>query len=50
MAERPAGTVTFLHTDVVGATRLLDQQPEAASEALVRQEALLRQVIEAHAG
>jgi class 3 adenylate cyclase len=42
--------VTFLYTDVEGATRLLDQQPEAGSAALDRHEALLRQAIEAHAG
>ena len=50
MAELPAGTVTFLFTDVEGATRLLDLQPETASLALARHEALLRQAIEARAG
>jgi class 3 adenylate cyclase len=50
MAELPAGMVTFLFTDVEGATRLVDQPPEVAGEALARHETLLRQAIEGHAG
>ena len=49
MAELPPGTLTFLFSDVEGATRLLDQHPEA-SELLARHAALVRQTIEAHAG
>ena len=50
MAELQAGLVTFLYTDVEGATRLLDQQPDAGVDALVRHEELLREATQAHSG
>ncbi len=46
----PAGTVTFLFTDIEGSTRLWEQQPDAMRAALARHDALLRQVIAAHQG
>ena len=46
----PAGTVTFLFTDIEGSTRLWEQYPEAMREALARHDALLRGVIEASGG
>jgi class 3 adenylate cyclase len=50
VTELPSGTVTFLITDVEGATRLLDRHPEAALRALDRHEALIREVVQAHRG
>lgn len=49
MAELPSGTVSFLITDMVGATRLLDRHRDAAVTALDRHENLLREVVQAHA-
>src|SRR5687768_3855313 len=46
----PAGTVTFLFTDVEGSTRLLQQHPVAYREAVARHHALLRAAVEAHGG
>jgi class 3 adenylate cyclase len=42
--------VTFLITDVEGATRLLDRHGEAAVVALDRHEAMMRTIVEAHNG
>src|SRR5689334_14912800 len=50
MAELPAGTVTFLFTDIEGSTRLWEQYPEAMPAALARHDALLGRVIAAHGG
>jgi class 3 adenylate cyclase len=50
VAELPSGTVTFLISDVVGATRLLDRHGDAAVTALDRHENLVREVVQAHAG
>ena len=49
-AELPAGTVTFLFTDVEGSTRLWESVPEAMEEALERHNRLLTAVIEEHDG
>src|SRR5438270_4291439 len=46
----PAGTVTFLFTDIEGSTQLWEQYPEAMRQALARHDALLRHAIEAHGG
>ena len=46
----PAGTVTFLLTDIEGSTRLWDAQHDAMRAALVRHDVLLRQSIEGHGG
>jgi class 3 adenylate cyclase len=42
--------VTFLFTDLVGSTRMWDEQPDAMRVALQRHDALLRRTIEAHHG
>src|SRR5436189_6408886 len=49
-AELPAGTVTFLLTDVEGSTRLWETVPEAMEVALERHNSLLAWVIEDHGG
>jgi class 3 adenylate cyclase len=50
MSTLPAGTVTFLFSDLEGSTRLREAQPEAYREALTRYHGLLRQAIQAHGG
>jgi predicted ATPase/class 3 adenylate cyclase len=50
MADLPAGTVTFLLTDIEGSTRLWEQHPEAMKIAVARQDALAASIIAAHAG
>ena len=42
--------MTFLLTDVEGATTLLDRHAEAATTALDRHEALIREVVQVHDG
>ena len=49
-AELPAGTVTFLLTDIEGSTRLWETVPEAMEVALERHNRLLTDVIEGHGG
>ncbi|MGN6176060.1 MAG: DUF4062 domain-containing protein, partial [Streptosporangiaceae bacterium] len=49
-AELPAGTVTFLLTDIEGSTRLWEAVPEAMEAALERHNRLLAGVIEDHGG
>ena len=49
-AELPAGTVTFLLTDIEGSTRLWETEPEAMEVALERHNRLLADVIEEHGG
>lgn len=46
----PAGTVTFLFTDIVGSTRLWEQHPDAMRTVLARHDALVRRSIEANGG
>jgi len=48
--ELPAGTVTFLLTDIEGSTRLWESVPEAMGMALERHDRLLTEVIEGHGG
>jgi predicted ATPase/class 3 adenylate cyclase len=50
MTDLPAGTVTFLFTDLEGSTRLWEQFPEAMRPALERHDAILRDAVEAHGG
>ncbi len=51
MAELPAGTVTFLFTDVEGSTRLLHELgPEPYATALAEHRRLLRDAFNAHDG
>jgi predicted ATPase/class 3 adenylate cyclase len=49
-ADLPAGTVTFLLTDIEGSTRLWESVPEAMEVALERHNRLLTEVIEGHGG
>jgi predicted ATPase/class 3 adenylate cyclase len=49
-ADLPAGTVTFLLTDIEGSTRLWETEPEAMEVALERHNRLLTGVIEDHGG
>jgi predicted ATPase/class 3 adenylate cyclase len=49
-ADVPAGTVTFLLTDIEGSTRLWETAPEAMEVALERHDRLLAGVIEEHGG
>src|SRR5712664_3953862 len=46
----PAGTVTFLFTDIEGSTRLWEQHPEAMRDALARHDEILRDAVESHGG
>jgi class 3 adenylate cyclase len=50
VSSPPAGTVTFLFTDIEGSTRMWEQDSEAMSEALARYDEILRNVIEEHGG
>src|SRR5262249_3919369 len=49
-ADLPAGTVTFLLTDIEGSTRMWETAPEAMEEALERHDRLLTEVIGGHSG
>jgi predicted ATPase/class 3 adenylate cyclase len=49
-AALPAGTVTFLLTDIEGSTRLWETVPDAMEAALEQHNRLLAGVIEAHGG
>jgi predicted ATPase/class 3 adenylate cyclase len=49
-ADLPAGTVTFLLTDIEGSTRLWESEPEAMEVALQQHDRLLTEVIEGHGG
>ena len=46
----PAGTVTFLFTDLEGSTRLLEAHPAAYRDAVRRHHALLRAAVEGQGG
>lgn len=48
--ELPAGTVTFLFTDIEGSTRLWEEQPEDMKTALARHDALLLQAVDKNGG
>jgi predicted ATPase/class 3 adenylate cyclase len=48
--DLPAGTVTFLLTDIQGSTRLWESVPGAMEVALERHNQLLTEVIEGHGG
>src|SRR4051794_2209718 len=50
MANLPAGTVTFLFTDIEGSTKRWEANPAAMQAAFARQEAILRQAIDANGG
>jgi len=46
----PSGVTTFLLTDIEGSTRLWESHPEAMADALMRHDAMIAAVVEAHAG
>src|SRR4051812_1952648 len=50
MPELPAGTVTFLFTDIEGSTARWEQDRAAMAAAVARHLHLLRGAIEAHGG
>ena len=50
MRELPAGTVTFLFTDIEGSTRLLQELGDAYADALAEHRAALRAAFERHGG
>jgi predicted ATPase len=50
MTELPAGTVTFLFTDIEGSTRLLHELGDTYADALAEHRRLLRESFERHGG
>jgi predicted ATPase/class 3 adenylate cyclase len=50
MVDLPAGTVTFLFTDVEGSTRLWEEQPGAMKGALARHDEILQGAVRGHGG
>src|SRR5437867_4022666 len=50
VAELPAGTVTFLFTDVEGSTRLLQELGDEYAEVLAAHRRALREAFERHGG
>ncbi len=50
MSGWPTGTVTFLFTDLVGSTRLWEDEPEAMRRALARHDEILRGAVERQGG
>lgn len=50
METRPTGTVTFLFTDIEGATRLWEAHPEGLKAALALHDSILRAAIDRHDG
>src|ERR1700674_2057727 len=50
MPRLPAGTVSFLFTDIEGSTRLLERYPQEMGAAMSRHHDLLREAVEANNG
>ena len=50
MAELPAGTVTFLFSDIEGSTRLWESSPDRMRESLARHDAIVRSAMEETGG
>ncbi len=46
----PAGTVTFLFTDIEGSTQLWERFPRTMPAALAHHDRLLREIVESHGG
>ena len=46
----PAGTITFLLTDIEGSTELWEQNPESMRAALIRHDAIFDAAVDAHSG
>jgi len=49
-SQRPAGTVTFLFTDIEGSTKLWEAHPEAMRSSLARHDTLMREAIASSGG
>ena len=45
MSDYPAGTITFLFTDVEGSTALWERQPDAMRDAMARHDALIEAAV-----
>src|SRR5262249_33277725 len=50
MPDLPAGTITFLFTDIEGSTRLWEEQPDTMRLPLARHDTLLRAATETNGG
>ena len=50
LAELPAGTVTFLFTDIEGSTRRWEERPRAMAAALQRHDEVMRTIVAQHRG
>jgi predicted ATPase/class 3 adenylate cyclase len=50
MGGLPAGTVTFLFTDLEGSTRLWEEHPQQMKDALARHNTIVRVAVESHNG
>ena len=50
MTNLPAGTVTFLFTDIEGSTKIAQEHPDAMPALLARHHEILNQVIKSHNG
>src|SRR5919201_227609 len=50
MGDLPAGTVTFLFTDIEGSTRRWERYPQVMKAAVERHDAILRHAIETNGG
>ncbi len=48
--SRPAGTITFLFSDIEGSTRLWERHPDAMRTALARHDEILREATKSHRG
>ena len=46
----PAGTITFLFSDIEGSTRLWERHPEAMRASLRRHDEIMRSAMESHSG
>ena len=49
-SPQPAGTLTFLFTDIEGSARLWEKHPGAMKSALAQHDAILRAAVESHQG
>jgi class 3 adenylate cyclase len=50
MTQLPTGTVTLLMTDIEGSTRLWELAPDAMRGALIRHDAIVTSIVDAHRG
>ncbi len=50
MSTLPAGTVTFLFTDIEGSTRLWEKYPQAMKSALAKHDSILKESVESNNG